>query len=617
MIKDSQLEESDTSQGQTAQQKQKKIKKPKDKVCSSTNLSAPLSEKPNGSKKQQKAGTYKEKIKDIVSEDDDLNQEEEDMIEGLENIDDDDERKKKKSQLSAQLTRKRRKLYIQLLEKKVKQLGDELDQAKLKISSIEQNQKQRQNSEIMTQLLQERQKLFDKLEEKIKEKDDLEIQYIMDSLRLRLGLSGKTRNQALYSFYDEIVKLIMPFHMKYLIWIATENLDIFQTDKETDSTDSGVWFQNNGMTEQQIQEIRQKILESKKDYDDILHQLDFLKQKMQQKNEFAQNFIDDLRNFFPPINIAKFLVDLDKKRNLYERNNLYPDSYWQQLQQKNCTLNPLKNAQTQGFERPFQNNPNILSTNTQIKEESAPEFKMKQTQDNLRNNIQSLDSSQCSFSIDQLGQSGFLNQQQQQFLIKQKTDLKSEDGRAKSFQEQQRMFLDNQINKNSIHQADQNISNQFLLPNQQQFDSIQNVQHHASYQTSLQNIQSNQSFEYDKYQYSNNSKDNQQYISQYSNDSLQQHNQFERHQNINQHPQSQSKYANLQYQNSSNQQNQAEQTFQNQQNQQLNRNQYQQQQFTAANNNNNVAFDFIPNTGSFQFQDPNQNFEFLLQRDLS
>lgn len=42
-------------------------------------------------------------------------------------------------------------------------------------------------------------------------------------IKLRLGLSGKTRNQALSSFYDEIIKLTMPFHMKYLIWIATES----------------------------------------------------------------------------------------------------------------------------------------------------------------------------------------------------------------------------------------------------------------------------------------------------------------------------------------------------------------------------------------------------------
>jgi len=38
---------------------------------------------------------------------------------------------------------------------------------------------------------------------------------------------------------------------------------------------------------------------------------------MAQANENAQNFIDDLRNYFPPINIAKFLISLDKvKKNL-------------------------------------------------------------------------------------------------------------------------------------------------------------------------------------------------------------------------------------------------------------------------------------------------------------
>lgn len=36
----------------------------------------------------------------------------------------------------------------------------------------------------MTELLQERKKLFVKLEEKIKEKDETEVEYIIDSLRV-------------------------------------------------------------------------------------------------------------------------------------------------------------------------------------------------------------------------------------------------------------------------------------------------------------------------------------------------------------------------------------------------------------------------------------------------
>ncbi|EGR30864.1 hypothetical protein IMG5_121950 [Ichthyophthirius multifiliis] len=76
----------------------------------------------------------------------------------------------------------------------------------------------------MINLLNERKQLFDKLEQAVQSKDDLQISCIVDSLRLRLGLSGKTRNQALYSFFDEIVKLLMPFHMKYLLYIAQESI---------------------------------------------------------------------------------------------------------------------------------------------------------------------------------------------------------------------------------------------------------------------------------------------------------------------------------------------------------------------------------------------------------
>lgn len=45
----------------------------------------------------------------------------------------------------------------------------------------------------MNKVQNERKKLFDKLENAIKSGEELEITCIMDSLRLRLGLAGKTR----------------------------------------------------------------------------------------------------------------------------------------------------------------------------------------------------------------------------------------------------------------------------------------------------------------------------------------------------------------------------------------------------------------------------------------
>lgn len=49
--------------------------------------------------------------------------------------------------------------------------------------------------------------------------------------------------------------MMMPFHMKYLFWIANNNLDIFREDLDSDSVDSANWFSNIGIQESEIREI--------------------------------------------------------------------------------------------------------------------------------------------------------------------------------------------------------------------------------------------------------------------------------------------------------------------------------------------------------------------------
>lgn len=61
----------------------------------------------------------------------------------------------------------------------------------------------------------------------IKQNDDFEINLIIDSLRLRLGISGQRREEALNSFFNEIVNMLLPFHMKYLIQTASEGTEVF------------------------------------------------------------------------------------------------------------------------------------------------------------------------------------------------------------------------------------------------------------------------------------------------------------------------------------------------------------------------------------------------------
>lgn len=107
----------------------------------------------------------------------------------------------------------------------------------------------------MNKVQNERKKLFDKLEYAIKSGEELEINCIMDSLRLRLGIAGKTRLLALQSIFNEAINMMMPFHMKYLFHIACNKLDIFRDDLDTDSVDSSTWFSGTVTSEKEIRKI--------------------------------------------------------------------------------------------------------------------------------------------------------------------------------------------------------------------------------------------------------------------------------------------------------------------------------------------------------------------------
>ena len=67
----------------------------------------------------------------------------------------------------------------------------------------------------------ERQALFEKLDKGIKNHlEENEINLLIDSLRLRLGASGKDRVSVLNFFFKKIFNLILPPYMRYLLWVA-------------------------------------------------------------------------------------------------------------------------------------------------------------------------------------------------------------------------------------------------------------------------------------------------------------------------------------------------------------------------------------------------------------
>lgn len=86
----------------------------------------------------------------------------------------------------------------------------------------------------MNNLVAGKQQLYEKLEKMITDqKDESELNLLIDSLRLRLGATGKERVNAVNYFFRQIVDFSIPVHMKYLLFAAAEGKDLFSSKDTT------------------------------------------------------------------------------------------------------------------------------------------------------------------------------------------------------------------------------------------------------------------------------------------------------------------------------------------------------------------------------------------------
>jgi len=250
---------------------------------------------------------------------------------------------------SARNSRKRKKIYIELLEKKVDQLTQELESTKkqLELNSCNLN-KMNLQSKYLTGLNQGKQQLFDKLEKMMASKaDESEINLLIDSLRLRLGATGKERVNAINYYFKQIYDILIPVHMKYLLWIASEGKDLFSGksttlignmppnlnighDYKNDTTDYwNLMVTHVSLTDNQKNHIlryRKKLVTEKTKFEGFLTSLNETRKQILKQANSIQNVIDDFRNILSPNQVAKFLLLLDKERN---RKEFSAEKLWQ------------------------------------------------------------------------------------------------------------------------------------------------------------------------------------------------------------------------------------------------------------------------------------------------
>eukprot|EP01017_Pseudomicrothorax_dubius_P051018 TRINITY_DN974_c0_g1_i3.p1 TRINITY_DN974_c0_g1~~TRINITY_DN974_c0_g1_i3.p1 ORF type:complete len:354 (+),score=79.94 TRINITY_DN974_c0_g1_i3:58-1119(+) len=155
---------------------------------------------------------------------------------------------------SARNSRKRKKIYIELLERKVVELNEENQNLRKHLDENVNLAKSQFQSKILNTLVSERNNLFEKLEKSMRSgADQSEVDLLLDSMRLRFGANGKERVNAINYLFNQIVDIFIPLHMKYVLWIATEGKHVFDNSANQDMLLQNFFRPNSSM------DVRQRV----------------------------------------------------------------------------------------------------------------------------------------------------------------------------------------------------------------------------------------------------------------------------------------------------------------------------------------------------------------------
>ena len=130
-----------------------------------------------------------------------------------------------RNRISAKANRLRKKQYITELEKKVKTLKQQLEEAKQKLAKYELNSKMQCTllQDSISQIRPQIQQMMDKIVIAHKQYDINSTGLAIQAMFLRYGAQAEERKRTIEVFVKRIVDLILPFPYKYLIWAAEHN----------------------------------------------------------------------------------------------------------------------------------------------------------------------------------------------------------------------------------------------------------------------------------------------------------------------------------------------------------------------------------------------------------
>ncbi|CAD8143559.1 unnamed protein product [Paramecium octaurelia] len=227
----------------------------------------------------------------------------------------DKEDKLKKNRESARNSRKRKKIYLELLENKVTILSEQLESFQkvndstadlaMKLQhKISQKQEQDQNKMI----------LFSNLQNTVQNNvSEMNIDTIIESLNKKFGAGSFERQQQLDHYFNQIYENCLSPYLNYIIGAAKTEQDIF--NGQSGNGDSGV-LRNLKLTEKQKQILlkkHKKLLRFQNDLTNTLSSFQEIKNQIQIELGSYGQTLEQLRKELKPNQVGKFLIEIEKK----------------------------------------------------------------------------------------------------------------------------------------------------------------------------------------------------------------------------------------------------------------------------------------------------------------
>ncbi|CAD8149246.1 unnamed protein product [Paramecium pentaurelia] len=226
----------------------------------------------------------------------------------------DKEDKLAKNRESARNSRRRKKIYLELLESKVTKLSEQLDVYKnvnertQQLAINLQNKITQKREQDQTKMI-----LFSNLQNSINGNvGEMNIDAIIDSLNKKFGSGSQERHQLIDHYARQIYENCLAPYINYIIGVAKTEQDIFSNQEHTDNT----ILRNLKLTDKQkqiLQKKQQKLLRHQNELANTLSSIQEVKNQIQAELSSFDQTLEQLRRELKPSQVARFLLSIEKK----------------------------------------------------------------------------------------------------------------------------------------------------------------------------------------------------------------------------------------------------------------------------------------------------------------